>query len=52
MHLDREGPGGEFAVYLDDERIFSRVEAGRMPEHQDILTALRNRLFGDQPRQG
>lgn len=44
MDLDKEAPAGEFAVYLDAERIFSRYEQGKFPEAQDILSAIQVRL--------
>jgi len=44
--LDREAPRGEFAVYLDEERIFSRIAVGRMPELDDIVPIVHLRLFG------
>nr|WP_246399984.1 Rdx family protein [Geomonas silvestris] len=45
MQLDHEGPRGELAVYLDEERIFSRIAAGRMPELEDIAPMVHLRLF-------
>jgi hypothetical protein len=42
--LDRGGPRGEFAIYLNEERIFSRVTVGRLPEADDILPVLQRRL--------
>ncbi len=32
-----EGSGGIFDVKLNDEMIFSKHEADRFPEHQEIL---------------
>ena len=49
MELDKEAPRGEFAVYLDDERIFSRNELGRLPEPLEVIPAIRTRLFGYSP---
>jgi len=46
VQLDKESPPGEFAVYLDEEQIFSRYLAGRMPDPQDIIPVLHTRLFG------
>jgi hypothetical protein len=45
--LDKEAPRGEFAVYLDEARIFSRFEVGRMPVPEDIIPVIQARLFGD-----
>ena len=47
MELDKEAPRGEFAVYLDDDRIFSLLERGKLPEPLDVIPAIRTRLFGD-----
>jgi hypothetical protein len=45
--LDKEAPWGEFAVYLDDDMIFSRLEQGERPDPLDIIPAIRTRLFGE-----
>nr|WP_246329814.1 Rdx family protein [Geomonas limicola] len=47
--MDREGPRGEFAVYLDEERIFSRIVAGRMPVLDDIAPLVQLRLTPAAP---
>ncbi len=47
VELDKEAPRGEFAVYLDNERIFSRLEWGKLPDPLDIIPAIRTRLFRD-----
>jgi hypothetical protein len=47
VQLDQEAPRGEFAVYLDEERIFSRFEAGRMPDPQDIIPVLQSRIMAE-----
>ena len=52
VQLDKEGPRGEFAVFLDEELVFSRFAVGRMPEAQDIIPALQARLFGGSPPEG
>jgi hypothetical protein len=52
VQLDKEAPRGEFAVFLDEELIFSRFEVGRMPEPQDIIPVLQARLFGESSREG
>lgn len=49
MDLDKEAPRGEFAVYLNDERIFSRLEKGRLPDPQELIQQLRLRIFGTAP---
>jgi predicted Rdx family selenoprotein len=38
-----EGSGGIFLVKRDGEQIFSKHEMGRYPEHEEILSQLRNR---------
>ena len=45
VELDKDSPSGEFAVYLDDERIFSRFEQGSLPEPLEIVPVIRARLF-------
>ena len=35
------GDNGIFDVEVDSRRIFSKHEAGRFPEHDEILAALR-----------
>jgi selT/selW/selH-like putative selenoprotein len=47
VNLDKEAPRGEFAVYLDDAVLFSRYEQGRLPVPEEIVQALRIRLFGE-----
>jgi predicted Rdx family selenoprotein len=49
VELDMKAPSGEFAVFLDDERIFSRLEEGKLPDPLVIIPAIRARLFGDIP---
>lgn len=46
VELDKQAPRSEFAVYLDGEIIFSRLERGRMPEPLDIIPAIRARRQG------
>ena len=43
--LDGNDTGGEFAIYLDDKRIFSLLERGKLPEPLEIIPAIRTRLF-------
>jgi selT/selW/selH-like putative selenoprotein len=45
--LDKEAPAGEFAVFLDGERVFSRMEERRLPDPQEIIEVIRTRLFGE-----
>jgi predicted Rdx family selenoprotein len=40
--LDIPGGKGQFDVLRDGERVFSKQEAGRFPEHDEILSALRS----------
>lgn len=47
MELDKQAPRSEFAVYLDGEMIFSRLERGRLPEPLDIIPVIRSRCFGE-----
>jgi hypothetical protein len=47
VNLDKEAPPGEFAVYLDEKMIFSRYEQGKLPVPEDIILAIRTRLFGE-----
>jgi selT/selW/selH-like putative selenoprotein len=51
VELDKTSPSGEFTVYLDDERIFSRFEQGRLPEPLEIIPAIRARLFSGAPQE-
>jgi len=37
-----EGGNGQFDVMRDDERIFSKHEAGRFPEEGEVLSALQS----------
>lgn len=37
------GGGGCFEVFLDGERIYSKLETGEFPEESEILGALRSR---------
>lgn len=36
-----EGANGIFDVIADGERVFSKQETGRFPEHAEVLQALR-----------
>lgn len=46
VELDQKAPRGEFAVFLDDEMIFSRYEQGKLPDSLDIIPIIYRRLFG------
>jgi selT/selW/selH-like putative selenoprotein len=35
------GSSGEFTVWSDGELVFSKADAGRFPEHDEILEKLR-----------
>jgi len=52
VELDRKAPAGEFAVYLDDEMIFSRYEQGKLPDPLDIIATIRTRLVSDTALNG
>jgi len=45
VELDQKAPLGEFAVYLDEDLVFSRYQAQRLPDSTDILPLLKERLF-------
>ncbi|UCE65439.1 MAG: Rdx family protein [Candidatus Zixiibacteriota bacterium] len=34
--------GGAFEVIIDGEKIFSKLQSGRFPEHGEILGAIEN----------
>lgn len=36
------GDGGVFDIEVDGRRVFAKKEAGRFPEHEEILAALRD----------
>ncbi len=38
-----KGDNGIFDVEIDGERIFSKHDAGRFPEHEEVLSRLRDR---------
>jgi selenoprotein W-related protein len=38
-----EGGGGIFDVKVDGKLVFSKFDAGRFPEDEEILSALRGR---------
>jgi selT/selW/selH-like putative selenoprotein len=38
-----QGGGGIFLVIADGVTLFSKKEAGRFPEHEEVLAQLRNR---------
>ncbi len=38
-----QGGGGIFDVVADDQQVFSKHEAGRFPENDEIIAALRAR---------
>lgn len=38
------GPSGLFEVWLGDERLFSRAEAGRFPEPKELKQMVRDRV--------
>jgi selT/selW/selH-like putative selenoprotein len=38
---DIPGDKGQFDVVRDDQLVFSKREAGRFPEHEEILAALK-----------
>ena len=38
-----QGDNGVFDVVVDGERIFSKDEAGRFPEDEEVLAQLRDR---------
>lgn len=46
VELDKDAPPGEFAVYLDDELIFSRYAQGKLPDPLDVIPLIQTRLFG------
>lgn len=46
--LDKDAELGEFAVFLDDEKVFSRLEQRRLPDPADIIPLIQSRLFGEQ----
>ncbi len=48
VEFDKEAPLGEFAVYLDNELVFSRLQERRLPPPDDIVPAIRTRLFGPE----
>jgi hypothetical protein len=51
VQLDKEAPRGEFAVFLEDQLIFSRFAVGRMPEPEDIIPVLQARLSQETTRE-
>lgn len=44
----KPGTGGIFEVHLNDERIFSREEAGRFPEAKELKQLIRDRIDPDR----
>ena len=38
-----KGGGGDFIVTADGAQVFSKKEAGRFPDHEEILEALKAR---------
>ena len=44
----KPGTGGIFEVHLNDERIFSRQEAGRFPEAKELKQLIRDRIDPDR----
>lgn len=38
------GDGGIFEVWVDDERVFARSEAGRFPESKELKQLVRDRV--------
>lgn len=37
------GGGGIFLVTVDGTQVYSKKETGRFPEHEEVLSQLRNR---------
>ncbi len=35
--------GGAFEIFIDGEKIFSKLQAGRFPKHEEILGAIEKR---------
>lgn len=49
VSLEKNAPLGEFAVYVDEEQVFSRLEKRSLPDPTDIIIMLiQSRLFGKQ----
>jgi selT/selW/selH-like putative selenoprotein len=40
----RRGKSGNFEVFLDDERIFSKAETFRFPIREEVLSIIKERL--------
>lgn len=38
------GASGVFEIYLDDERLFSKADAGRFPESKELKQLVRDRV--------
>ena len=38
------GSGGCFEVKADDELIFSKLKEGRFPEHEEVKSAIKDRI--------
>ena len=47
MSLENNAPLGEFAVYVDEEQVFSRLEQRSLPDPTDIVMQIQSRLFGN-----
>lgn len=43
------GSGGIFEIYVGDEKVFCRAEAGRFPESKEIKQLVRNRIAPGKP---
>ena len=39
----KAGMPGSLDIYVDGQRIFSKAQAGRMPQNADILSAIQQR---------
>ena len=46
MSRENNAPLGEFAVYVDEEQVFSRLEQRSLPYPTDIVMQIQSRLFG------
>ncbi len=38
------GDGGRFEVLVDGELVYSKLETGRFPDHDELLKTIRKRL--------
>ena len=47
VSLEKNAPLGEFAVYVDEEQVFSRLEKRSLPDPTDIVMQIQSRLFGN-----